>query len=565
MSKLKFYMAEIIKMPRLSDTMTEGVIASWNKNVGDKIAKGDLLAEIETDKAVQELESYQNGYLLYIGAEKGQKIAVNELLCIIGDQGEDIRKLLNNQEANTPASTVEANPVVESQPVSGSPLPSPSTETTQSFDPEKHPELILMPRLSDTMTEGVISKWHKNVGDQVSKGDILAEIETDKATMDLESYKSGILLYQGASNGSKIDVNDLLCVIANQGFDYKTLINQLNGSKHPAPATAIAPVPETVKEEKTPPPPPPPPPTVQIPTPSTPSNLAVVNPSERIFASPLAKKIADNNNINLHQISGSGDNGRIIKQDVEKFIQQKPAPAFVPPSVTTNSSGTPYTDTPISQMRKIIAQRLCESKSTAPHFYLTSKVNMDALIEARTQINSHPNTKISFNDFIVKATALALTQHPTINSSWRGDFIRQNHEVHIGIAIAVEDGLLVPVVRNTNLLGLNSISNQIRDFAKKAKDRKLQPKDWEGNTFTISNLGMFGIDEFTAIINPPDACILAVGAISEEAIIVDNQIKIGNVMKLTLSCDHRVVDGASGAAFLQTLKKYLEQPCLMLI
>ncbi|MCX8472666.1 MAG: pyruvate dehydrogenase complex dihydrolipoamide acetyltransferase [Sediminibacterium sp.] len=566
-------MAEIIKMPRLSDTMTEGVIASWNKNVGDKIAKGDLLAEIETDKAVQELESYQNGYLLFRGADKGQKIAVNDLLCIIGEQGEDVSVLLSGFNSNGTSPVTNATPVLEKPNTVASPALVSPNEMTPNFDPEKHPELILMPRLSDTMTEGVISKWHKNVGDMVSKGDILAEIETDKATMDLESYKNGTLLYQGAPNGSKIDVNELLCVIASEGFDFKSLINQFNLAKHQTPNTA------SIPEEKAPQVAPPAPPAIPQPPPA-PSNIpqplpqssAPQNQSERIFASPLAKRIAGNNNINLNQISGSGDHGRIVKQDVEKLIQQKPTSSFMaqPNAVTaqpltTVSSGIPYIDTPVSQMRRIIAQRLSESKSTSPHFYLTIKVNMDALIIARNQINAQPNTKISFNDFIVKASALALKQHPTVNSSWRGDFIRQNNEIHIGIAIAVDEGLLVPVVRNTNLLSLKAIGDQIRDYAKKAKDRKLQPKDWEGNTFTISNLGMYGIEEFTAIINPPDACILAVGAINQEAVVVQNQIQVGNVMKLTLSCDHRVVDGASGAAFLQTLKNYLEQPFLMLI
>ena len=582
-------MAELIKMPRLSDTMTEGVIASWGKNVGDKITKGDLLAEIETDKAVQELESYQNGFLLYKGAEKGGKILVNNLLCIIGKQDEDITSYLNMPHSQSTPDALSTN--LESgdvrQPVEtkqSKELPDPNilTQSTPQQDVSMHPqasidltqikEVILMPRLSDTMTEGVIAAWHKNIGDTVQKGDVLAEIETDKATMDLESYKTGILLYQGASKGQKIAVNDLLCIVGDKSFNIETIVNASKHNNQPSATHNLSVSSETQNQPVK---------TAVLPSPE--SN------GSRIFASPLAKKIAAENQIGLDKIQGTGDLGRIVKQDVETFIKEGPKikieipilskleakinPSAQPdtfsnkllPQPQTLSNNSPFTDTPVSQMRKVIAQRLAESKFSAPHFYLTLKINMDAIIEARTQLNQQLNLKISYNDIILKACALALKKHPKVNSSWRGDFIRQNHEVHIGVAVAVEDGLLVPVVRNANFLSIADINKQVKALAQKAQERKLQPKDWEGNTFTISNLGMFGIEEFTAIINPPDACILAVGGIIQEPIVKNNSIAVGHTMKVTLSCDHRVVDGASGSAFLQTVKTFLEQPLSMLV
>ena len=541
-------MAEVILMPRLSDTMTEGVIAAWHKNVGDTVKKGDLLAEIETDKATMELESYQDGVLLHIGTPRGGKLQVNDLLAIFGKQGEDISALIAQNSGGAATAPAAA-------PAAATPA-APAAASTSTVDVSAMEEVVLMPRLSDTMTEGVIAGWHKKVGDTVKKGEVLADIETDKATMELESYKDGILLYQGAKAGEKILVNELLCIIGKDGLDVNAIVAAVKGgataataSSAAAATTASAPAPAPV---------------------SASSNAAIVNEG-RIFASPLAKKIAQEKGIDLKYVKGTGENGRITRSDLENHtpgsvaasttaatITNASAPAFVP-------SGTvSFVDTPVSQMRKVIAKRLSESLFTAPHFYLTMKINMDAAIKARTLLNENATTKISFNDMIVKATALSLKQHPKVNSSWMGDFIRENHHVNIGIAVAVDEGLLVPVLRFADGLSLSQISGTVKEFAKKAKDKKLQPADWEGSTFTISNLGMFGIDSFTAIINPPDACILAVGGISQEPVVKNGQIVPGNVMNVTLSCDHRVVDGATGAAFLQTLKSLLEEPLRML-
>ena len=544
-------MAEVIKMPRLSDTMTEGVIAVWHKEVGDTVKKGDVLAEIETDKATMELESYQNGVLLHVGTGTGGKLQVDDLLAILGNAGEDISGLLGKPTAAapTPAPT-EATVEVEA------PAAAPSVDVSALE------EVVLMPRLSDTMTEGVIASWQKNVGDTVKKGEVLAEIETDKATMELESYKNGKLLYQGAKVGEKIQVNDLLCIIAEDGFDVAGTVAAL---KNPSAAVAAAPV-AAAKEEVKP---------AATPSQTAPAAAPAVVNEGRIFASPLAKKIAAEKGIDLKYVHGSGDNGRIVKEDVDNF---KPvaAPASVPvaaevaaapvskaPAVVYGQES--FEEVPVSQMRKVIARRLSESLFTAPHFFLTMSIDMDAAIAARTKINETAKSKISFNDLVLKATAVALKQHPKINSSWLGDKIRTNYHVNIGVAVAVEDGLLVPVVRFADTKTLSQINAEVKDFAQKAKDKKLQPADWEGSTFTISNLGMFGIDQFTAIINPPDACILAVGGISQEPVVKNGQVVAGNVMKLTLSCDHRVVDGATGAAFLQTLKGLLEEPVKMLV
>ncbi len=553
-------MAEVILMPRLSDTMTEGVIAAWHKKVGDTVKKGDLLAEIETDKATMELESYQDGVLLHIGTPRGGKLQVNDLLAIFGKAGEDVSALI----AGANVAPVAAPSATET--------PAPATVAAASgVDYSTMEEVVLMPRLSDTMTEGVIAGWQKKVGDAVKKGEVLADIETDKATMELESYKDGILLYQGAQKGEKILVNDLLCIIGQPGMDIDPIVKGLksNGSA-PAPVAAApaASAPEAAKAAdeigKVP--------AATAPAtsvaPVTASTAQVVNEG-RIFASPLAKKIAQEKGIDLKFVKGTGENGRITRTDLENYTPSAAtaisssasattAPVFVP-------SGTvSFVDTPVSQMRKVIAKRLSESLFTAPHFYLTMKINMDAAIKARTLLNENATTKISFNDMIVKATALSLKQHPKVNSSWMGDFIRENHHVNIGIAVAVDEGLLVPVLRFADSLSLSQISGNVKEFAKKAKDKKLQPADWEGSTFTISNLGMFGIDSFTAIINPPDACILAIGGIAQEPIVKGGQVVPGNVMNVTLSCDHRVVDGATGAAFLQTLKSLLEEPLRML-
>ena len=548
-------MAEVILMPRLSDTMTEGVIAAWHKNVGDAVKKGDLLAEIETDKATMELESYQEGVLLHIGTTKGGKLQVNDLLAIIGKAGEDVASLIASVGAGSPA----AAPATEPTPAATAPaVPAAST----ALDVAAMEEVVLMPRLSDTMTEGVIAGWQKNVGDTVKKGEVLADIETDKATMELESYKDGILLYQGAKAGEKILVNDLLCVIGAAGTNVDAIVAAVKsgaGVTAPAasaPAASAAPAPAAAVHAAAP--------TVQV----------VVNEG-RIFASPLAKKMAEERGIDLKYVQGTGDNGRITKFDIDGYTPASAASVAAAAPITGASASVTvqaahqgvvsFEDQPVSQMRKTIARRLSESLFTAPHFYITMTIDMDAAVAARAKINEVAPVKISFNDMVVKATALSLKQHPKINSSWLGDSIRTNHHVNIGIAVAVDEGLLVPVVRFADTKTLSEIGVAVKGFAQKAKDKKLQPADWEGSTFTISNLGMFGVDEFTAIINPPDACILAVGGIAQVPVVKNGQVVPGNVMKVTLSCDHRVVDGAAGAAFLQTLKSLLEEPLRMLV
>ena len=545
-------MAEVILMPRLSDTMTEGVIASWHKKIGEPVKKGDLLAEIETDKATMELESYQNGTLLHIGTPNGGKLQVNDLLAIIGEKGEDITALVVAHTGG--GALAPAQPVAEKE--AAAPIAT-QVSGAETIDAAAMEEVVLMPRLSDTMTEGVIAGWHKKVGDAVKKGDVLADIETDKATMELESYKDGILLYQGAAAGSVIKVNDLLCIIGKDTLDVAAIVAALKGGATGATAAASTPAPANATAPASP-------------VSAQPETNA--DHAGRIFASPLAKKLAAEKGIDLAIIKGSGDNGRIIRNDVETFTPaavqtstpaQVSSPASPVASVVTGKES--FEEVPVSQMRKVIAKWLSESLVTAPHFYLTMSVDMDAAVAARTRLNEQAGVKISFNDMVVKATALALQQNPKVNSSWLGDKIRYNHHINIGVAVAVEDGLLVPVVRFANTKTLTQIGAEVKIFAQKAKDKKLQPSDWEGSTFTISNLGMFGIDQFTAIINPPDACILAVGGISQVPVVKNGQVVPGNVMKLTMSCDHRVVDGATGAAFLQTLKSLLEEPLRMLL
>jgi pyruvate dehydrogenase E2 component (dihydrolipoamide acetyltransferase) len=562
-------MAEVILMPRLSDTMTEGVIAAWHKKVGDQVKKGDLLAEIETDKATMELESYQDGTLLHIGTPNGGKLQVNELLAILGKQGEDIASLVAKHAGGGAAAPVTGATGNDQAAAEQKPEQPPTTQQPQTTDnkPQTAPsvsmdEAVLMPRLSDTMTEGVIAGWHKNVGDAVKKGEVLADIETDKATMELESYKDGILLYQGAKAGDKIQVNDLLCIIGKEGTDINPIIAAAKGGAQPAAEQKPAQPQAAPSQSQT---------TDSKPQTASP---AVVNEG-RILASPLAKKLASEKGIDLKYVKGTGDNGRITKTDVDQYQPSAaPAPAAAPaatqqkPAAAATSAPVgqvSFEDKPVSQMRKTIARRLSESLFTSPHFYLTMSIDMDACVAARGKINETAPIKISFNDMVLKATAMALKQHPKVNSSWLGDSIRYNHHINIGVAVAVEDGLLVPVVRFADGKSLSQIGVEVKEFAQKAKDKKLQPSDWEGSTFTISNLGMFGIDQFTAIINPPDSCILAVGGISQVPVVKNGQVVPGNVMKVTLSCDHRSVDGATGAAFLQTLKSLLEEPLRMLV
>ena len=580
-------MAEVILMPRLSDTMTEGVIAAWHKRVGDQVKKGDLLTEIETDKATMELESYQDGVLLHIGTPDGGKLQVNDLLAILGKSGEDISELIKIHSGNATAvavSDLAPSPAV-AEVISEAVAPvvaDTSSEvaapvSTNAINVSNMEEIVLMPRLSDTMTEGVIASWQKNVGDTVKKGDVLADIETDKATMELESYKDGILLYQGAKAGEKIIVNDLLCIIGKEGMDIAGIVAAVkaNGGQTEAAAPEAAPTQNIAAPVASP---------VVSSVASPVVEQEVINEG-RIFASPLAKKLAADKGIDLKFVKGSGDNGRITKIDIDNYtpaaapiapespnpttaVVSAPHVASAAPITTTPSTSSQqvsFIDTPVSQMRKVIAKRLSESLFTAPHFFLTMSINMDAAITARATMNEVAAVKISFNDMVLKATAMSLKQHPKVNSSWMGDFIRTNQHINIGVAVAVEDGLLVPVVRFADSKSLSEIGAEVKVYAQKAKDKKLQPADWEGSTFTISNLGMFGIDQFTAIINPPDACILAIGGISQEPVVKDGQIVVGNIMKVTLSCDHRAVDGATGSAFLQTLKSLLEEPVRMLV
>ncbi|MBY0534558.1 MAG: pyruvate dehydrogenase complex dihydrolipoamide acetyltransferase [Chitinophagaceae bacterium] len=543
-------MAEVILMPRLSDTMTEGVIAAWHKKVGDTVKKGDLLAEVETDKATMELESYKDGVLLHIGTEKGGKLQVNDLLAIIGTAGEDISQHLGGA---APASAPAPAPAAAAPAPTAAPAPA----AAPALDLTTVQEVILMPRLSDTMTEGVIASWHKKIGDPVKKGELLADIETDKATLELESYKDGQLLYIGAQAGEKIAVNSLLCIIGDPAkVDVNGIVAAAKGGGAAAPA-ASAPAQAAA------------PATTSAPAAAVAAPVASTSTDGRVKASPLAKKIAADKGIDLSKVQGSGDGGRIIKSDLDNY---KPAAAAAPAATSITAapvSSVPgvvsFDEVPVSQMRKTIAKRLAESMFTAPHFYLTMSINMDKAVESRAKLNDISPIKISFNDMVLKACAIALKQHPKINSSWLGDKIRVNHHVNIGVAVAVEEGLLVPVVRFADTKSLSQIAGEVKTFAQKAKDKKLQPSDWEGNTFTISNLGMFGIDEFTAIINPPDSCILAIGAINQVPIVKNGQVVPGNVMKVTLSCDHRVVDGASGAAFLQTVQSLLEEPMRMLV
>jgi pyruvate dehydrogenase E2 component (dihydrolipoamide acetyltransferase) len=548
-------MAEEILMPRLSDTMTEGVIAAWHKKVGDTVKKGDLLAEVETDKATMELESYKDGTLLHIGTDKGGKLQVNDLLAIIGNPGDDISGFLKGGGANAAKKEAPAAAKEESKPAAA---PAPAENKSQSgsaIDISKMEEVVLMPRLSDTMTEGVIAGWNKNVGDTVKKGDVLAEIETDKATMELESYKNGKLLYQGAKKGEKIAVNDLLCIIGEEGkVDVDAIVAAAKGGGGAAAPAAASQQPASSEPASQPA--------------ETAAQPEASSADGRVKASPLAKKLAAEKGIDISKVNGSGDGGRIVKSDVDNY-KASPAPSAAPATAKAGSAapaGTiSFEEVPVSQMRKVIAKRLAESKFTAPHFYVTMSIDMDAAVASRARLNEVSKVKISFNDLVLKACAVALKQHPAVNSSWLGDKIRINHHVNIGVAVAVEDGLLVPVVRFADTKSLSQIAAEVKDFAQRAKDKKLQPSDWEGNTFTISNLGMFGVEEFTAIINPPDACILAIGGISQVPVVKNGAVVPGNVMKVTLSCDHRVVDGATGSAFLQTLKSLLEEPLRMLV
>ncbi|MCB2409090.1 pyruvate dehydrogenase complex dihydrolipoamide acetyltransferase [Hymenobacter lucidus] len=584
-------MAEIIKMPKMSDTMTEGVIAAWLKKVGDKVKSGDILAEVETDKATMELENYEDGTLLYIGPKETEAVPVDGVLAIVGKEGEDISVLLSQiqgggapaaapapkaEEAPAPAPAAAA-PAPAPAPVAAAPAAAPAAAAPAGNG--KKATVIRMPKMSDTMTEGTIASWQKKVGDKVKSGDVLAEVETDKATMELENYDDGTLLYIGPKEGEAVVVDGILAIIGEEGADIQALLGGQSGGAA-TPAAAPAPTEASPATSAAP---------AAAPVAAAAAPQAATTTGGRLFASPLAKSIAREKGIDLNTIKGSGENGRIVSRDLESAQPGTapaaqpaaapapeaapaatpqaavPAPAAAPAAPAAQPAEGTYTDTPVSQMRKVIARRLSESLFTAPHFYLTMEILMDRAMEVRTQLNTLSPVKLSFNDLVIKAAAVALKQHPAVNSSWLGDKIRQNKVVNIGVAVAVDEGLLVPVVRNADGKGLATIATEVKELAGKAKSKKLQPAEWEGSTFTISNLGMFGIEEFTAIINPPDACILAVGGIKQTAVVRDGALAIGNVMKVTLSCDHRVVDGATGAAFLQTLKALLEDPMKMLI
>ena len=538
-------MAEVIKMPKMSDIMLESVIANWLKKVGDVIKSGDIIAEVETDKATMELENYEDGTLLYIGIKAGEAAPVDGIIAIVGAPGEDYSALLLSPSA--------AIPVVEKEQVTT--IIPPIVAQTPAIDLNGiKAKAVRMPKMSDTMLEGVIAKWLKKEGDIVKSGDIIAEVETDKATMELENYEDGTLLYIGAKEGEGIAVDGIIAIVGEPGTDYKPILAAESAVSAPAPALvqASAPAPTAVKAPET----------LKAVEPKTPETQPTKEriSEDSIKASPLARALAKEKGYNLAWIKGTGEDGRITKSDIEDYNPSSGG------AMSTFISGVEsFEDIPNSQMRKTIARRLSESKFSAPEFYLTMEINMDRAIEARVSMNEVLPVKISFNDMVIKATSLALTKHPKINSYWMEDRIRVNKHVHIGMAVAVEDGLLVPVIRFANEKSIAQISAEAKELGGKAKNKQLQPKDWEGNTFTVSNLGMFGIDQFTSIINSPESCILAVGGIKETVGVKNGQFYATNIMKLTLTCDHRVADGAAGAAFLQSLKQYLEDPLKMFL
>ena len=541
-------MAEVIRMPLLSDTMTEGKIVAWNKKVGDKVKADDVLADVETDKATMEVNGYVDGTLLYIGVPAGQAAKINQIIAIVGKDGEDYKGLLDG-EAGAAATTAAPAAI---------PPPAPATVTPAAAKVElpAGAKEIRMPLLSDTMTEGKIISWNKKVGDFVKSDDVLADVETDKATMEVVGYEEGTLLYIGVEAGSAAKINEIIAIVGKAGTDVSAYVAAEKSGANAASATTAAPAneqPAATNEKQE---------TIN-------GKQETDNSDQRIKASPLAKKLAADKGIDLSKINGSGDNGRITKKDVDGYV-----PAAAPVTAAAPAASAPaftavgqegHTDVELTQMRKVIARRLGESKFTAPHFYLTMEINMDNAIPARVAMNEVSPVKISFNDMVIKACAMALRLHPAVNSSWMGEFIRQNHHIHIGSALALPEGLIVPVIRFADQKSLSQIAADAKQLYGKAKDKKLQPAEFTGNTFTISNLGMMDIEQFTAIINPPDSAILAVGAIKEVVVKKGDGFGVANMMKVTLSCDHRSVDGAVGAAFLQTVKKFLENPVTMLV
>ncbi|MDA9311469.1 2-oxo acid dehydrogenase subunit E2 [Polaribacter sp.] len=545
-------MATIVNMPRLSDTMEEGVVAKWLKSVGDKIEEGDILAEIETDKATMEFESFHEGILLYIGVQEGETSPVDVLLAIIGDEGEDISALISGAAAPTKEETTET--------VTDTPTTTPAAKSDAVSIPAGV-QVITMPRLSDTMTDGTVATWLKKVGESVEEGDILAEIETDKATMEFECFYEGTILYIGVQEGETAPVDSLLTIIGPTGTDVSAIV----ASGGLVPETTDAPAEEkketivATKVEETPS-------TTTTTTTTTTANTT----NGRIFASPLAKKIAADKGYQLSDIKGSGENGRIIKKDVEnhtptaKTVEVAKTETTAPAMTYVASGEEKSEELKNSQMRKAIAKSLGNSKFTAPDFNLNIEVDMDNAMASRKTINAIPDTKVSFNDMVVKACAMALQKHPQVNTSWTNDNTIYHSHIHVGVAVAVDEGLVVPVVKHTNQLSLTQIGASVRDLAGKARHKKISVAEMQGSTFTVSNLGMFGIENFTSIINQPNSAILSVGAIVEKPVVKNGQIVVGNTMKLTLTCDHRTVDGAVGAQFLQTLKTFIENPVTML-
>jgi pyruvate dehydrogenase E2 component (dihydrolipoamide acetyltransferase) len=541
-------MAELINMPRLSDTMEEGTVARWYKKVGDTVKEGDILAEIETDKATMEFESFQEGELLHIGILEGGTAPVDSLLAIIGEKGEDINHMIGGPVA----ATTQADQPSETSESSAEVVAS-NTEKAAMLEGI---EVITMPRLSDTMEEGTVAKWNKKVGDAINEGDILAEIETDKATMEFESFYSGTLLYIGLEEGQSAVVDSVLAAIGKEGTDLEAvkaaIASSANSPTLVEESKDVVAAPAVANQKQVPKP---------VPIPVQAPVVPQVNLNGRLVASPLAKKLAEEKGISLQQVKGSGDGGRIIKRDIENF--KKAGSGY---GIASGPTGVEsVTELANSSMRKAIAKKLSASKFSAPHYYLGVELSMDNAIAFRQQFNTLPDTKISFNDIVLKAVALALKGHPKVNSQWFDDRIVQNYHVHLGVAVAVEEGLVVPVLKFTDEMDLRQIGVNVKDFALRARDKKLTPAEMDGSTFTVSNLGMFGIQEFTSIINQPNSAILSVGAIEKKPVVKEDAIVLGNTMKLTLACDHRTVDGATGAQFLQTLRLYIENPIRLLV
>ena len=622
-------MAEVIKMPRLSDTMEEGTVASWLKKKGDKVQEGDILAEIETDKATMEFESFYDGTLLYIGIQEGETAKVDKLLAIIGEEGEDISSLIDGgaAEEDDDADAEEEEEISEEDSDEEDSEDEDSEEEDSDVNEDEESdsdedkvedsdedegddenaqedkddndgkasgeipddvEVVNMPRLSDTMEEGTVAAWLKKKGDKVAEGDILAEIETDKATMEFESFYAGTLLHIGIQKGETAKVDSLLAIIGPEGTDISGIISggKSRSSKKSADTKKSKPANKEIKEdnkqdskekeskkedanketqkkeakdEKY---------KDDLKNKDTDvsyggANNASSTSDGRIFASPLAKKMAEDKGIDINKVKGSGDNGRVVRKDVENYTPATSTGAEVQQFVATGEED--FEEVENSQMRKAIAKALSKSKFGAPDYTLNVEFDMNNAIAFRGQFNQLPDTKISYNDMLIKAVALSLKQHPQVNSQWFDDKMRLNHHVHMGVAVAVPDGLVVPVVKFANEKTLQQINAEVKDLAGKAKNKKLKPEEMQGSTFTVSNLGMFGITSFTSIINQPNSAILSIGTIVEKPVVKEGKLVVGNTMALALTCDHRTVDGATGAQFLQTLKMYIENPILMLV